>query len=167
VSVTARASHARALFGLETEPFLRYLSDKQAANGSWDDDPWNVSWLYLTCHVVSALVAAKSVERLAAPVRCLIAEQCRDGGWGVGRESTPIETAWGALALHKAVKGGAQAPGADGALARAHAYLGEWYRSGARMNADRWIGRDAYSAMRVDRVFTLGTLAALERSHVA
>jgi hypothetical protein len=167
VTTTAHALLAFALLGRDTAPLLQILVERQDSDGTWAQDKWHKSWLYTTAQVMIALARTGETQALRKGVDALLARQHDNGGWGFGPQPTLAETAYAVHALFS-LKGH---PFFDANVRRALRRADQWMQ--ARELAPRgqietyWIGKELYCPYRVDRIFELTAMIALEAEREA
>ena len=160
LTTTAHCVHALAAHGERHTPALRFLLERRTADGLWERDKWHTSWAYATLQCVPALRALGELEALERAGSGLCARQRPDGGFGSGAASTPIETAYGGLAL-ALIEATLNSRRVREARAAAGAYL--WSRCGpgsAHPPQRLWIGKEQYAVPRLDRSWELAALLA-------
>ena len=155
ISVTARAVDALRLLKMDVSEWQHFLVNYQQADGRWLGDKWNVSWLYTTCVVLHTLRGAGYIDAKKAAWNALRTSQHADGGWGMGEESTLVETAYGLLSARSLMQEDLLDPNSLQAVSRAYNWLIRQY-VGAKLDSHtRWLGKELYSAARIDRAFIL------------
>ncbi|WP_257445872.1 prenyltransferase/squalene oxidase repeat-containing protein [Archangium lipolyticum] len=189
VTTTAHATLAFALVGRDTSHLVGLLLGWQDPEGYWRGDKWHKSWLYTTAQVMIALAWAEKKRLLRADgqdalrrgLKALLDAQHPGGGWGFTRVSTLAETAYAVQALYAlkdlplfdTVKETVGKEDIKTALRRAarwmtaqEAHEADLRRaSGEKYSIHKekyWIGKELYCPYRVDRVFELSALVALQ-----
>jgi hypothetical protein len=142
-------------------PWLEAMVGKMDTGGLWLKDKWQTSWLYVTAHVMHAI---KDANKLSQSIQTLLGKQnSKDGGWGAGEHSTPVETAFLVpvlLELRKEMKDEKMILEFDKALLRAKSYLERNHPPVDR--EPMWIAKALYCPFRMDRAFELSAMLALE-----
>jgi hypothetical protein len=157
-TVTARATQALGALGYDVEPWRRAIVAGQQPDGWWRSEKWNRSRLYGTLIALSALPPGPCPVKAAA-ARGFLQQQQADGGWGCFGASTPVETAFGILALWRIAQDTGIERDCLEAIVYAHNYLrvhGALQGVGAHR---MWISKDLYSARRIDQAVILSALA--------
>jgi hypothetical protein len=138
ISLIARAMHAAMLIGEDGAETAAYLRSQQQPDGSWANDKWHTSWLYVTMHVMIALAYNGDYNSVARASAAILHAQRPDGGWG-----TAEETAYALLGLTYAYRACTSHN-----LLRA-IYAGRcWLRNSASRPANNpplWIGKELYT----------------------
>lgn len=166
LSTTARAVHTLKLAGQDIGRHAAHLAAYQYADGRWNGDKWNGSWLYTTSHVVQAIAAAGGHrDSLAIALDTILAHQHPDGGWGADEHSNETETAYAVLTLRSLGADPLFADRVRQPLAQAHRWMNASYRPFHPGHAQCWIGKEMYRPYRVDRAFELSAMLALELDH--
>jgi hypothetical protein len=150
-SATTHAAHSLLLLGDDPTGLFDYLDRQRAINGTWLGDKWHASWLYLTSHVIHALLAAGRPLMALTALSPLLDHQHPDGSWGL-TSATTEETAYGALALLALSRHGLLPEHGQRALRRATRYLKEHYRPLAEDSGACWIAKGLYRPRRIARI---------------
>lgn len=162
VTTTAHGVMALAELGKDVSGLVRWLLEKQGADGRWTVDKWHISWLYTTSQVVLALIRAGASEALRGAVDALLRTQREDGGWGVASAATLSETAY---AVH-ALLGLRTHPLFGGPVRQALLKAWRWMSAQEELPQEQremyWIGKELYRPYRLDRVFEFSAMLALE-----
>lgn len=154
ISVTAHAVHALSLYGEDCSRARAYLVEPQLADGRWQGDKWNGSWLYTTWQVIVALNGSEHSDAIARAVEALLTYQHDDGGWGT-QGSTLEETGYGVLALRALLHDDMLDPAARHALGRAEEWMLHAYRPFSSSKQTCWLDKDAYRPPRLARMIEL------------
>ena len=157
-AVTARAVQALALAGRNVTPWRRSIEESQQPDGWWTSEKWNRSRLYGTSLAVAALDPDSPAT--AAATNAFLRYQHADGGWGCFGESTPVETAFGVLALCSVAQRTDVEFECIEAISAARRYLRRTYNLRRTGSDLLWICKDLYSARRVDQGAVLCALLA-------
>jgi hypothetical protein len=161
----AHALSALSLMGLEPWGIADYLVDRQHS-GRWMPDKWHTSWRYATTEVVHSLnilserdSCYRYCEAVDRAMDGLIHDQREDGGWGMVM-STPAETAFVVLALKRTAQRNTVRTDYLDALKRGTNWLKMNYAAGFKDQDAFWLGKELYSAYRVNRVYVLSAILA-------
>ncbi|WP_257459601.1 prenyltransferase/squalene oxidase repeat-containing protein [Archangium lipolyticum] len=163
VTTTAHGVMALAELGKDVKGLVNWLLEKQGGDGRWMVDKWHISWLYTTSQVVLALIRAGATGALQTAVKALLETQRKDGGWGVAQVSTLSETSYAVQALL-----GLRTHADFGALVRpalqraARWMLAQKEDVPPEQREHYWIGKELYRPYRLDRIFELSAMLALE-----
>jgi len=158
-TVTARAIHAMSLWGERYKPAEAFIRQRQRADGRWNGDKWNTSWLYTTYLSVFALKATGAPEHQPAiqkAINALLAYQNPDGGWSTAGVSNLTETGMGILTLLLC-----QSPQGQTAVQHAFTWMLENYRPFAFNETMCWQNKQEYRIHRVDRTFELAAMLSV------
>jgi hypothetical protein len=158
-SVTARATQALATLGRDVTPWRQAIIQGQQADGWWSSEKWNRSRLYGTAVALAGLGEGLCRAKQAA-ASAFLTYQHADGGWGCFGHSTPVETAFGILAMCRIAQEGELPREHLESIVYAHGYLAQaddLPRVGRRR---MWISKDLYCARRIDQAVILCALAA-------
>lgn len=158
ITTTARAIHALALAGEDVTRWYPFLLSSQQADGRWTGDKWNSSWTYTSWHVLLALQNSGYHVAMQAGGDAFVRYQHDDGGWGIGEEATAVETAYGVLALSTLISHGARSEAFITALRRGYLWLLRDYQPATLPCEPRWINKELFCPLRIDRVFTLSAM---------
>lgn len=158
ITTTARATHALALAGEDVTRWYPLLLRSQQADGRWSGDKWNSSWMYTTWHVLLALQSSGYYAAMQAGGRAFVRYQHADGGWGIGAQATAVETAYGVLALYTLIANGLRDEAFGQALRRGYEWLLRDYQPGTLPCEPRWINKELFCPLRIDRVFILSAM---------
>ena len=164
ISVTARAVDALAFLDLDISKGQEFLVKCQEDDGRWLGDKWNISWLYTTSVVLSALRGTDYKAAKKAAWDVLRMHQHADGGWGIGQESTMLDTAYGLLSARILLEEGLIDTASMKSVLRAHSWLMRSYRLRKRREHHLWVGKELYGARRIDQVFILGAVIGITLS---
>ena len=161
----AHALYALAQYGMRYPATETFLMQRQAADGRWMADKWHSSWLYTTLEVVIALLSLGYKDELVQAKQAILRAQHKCGGWGIGKESTIVETSYSTLALYMLDKHSLLDDDDHIALNRGQQWLFEHYQSKNIQDERYWLGKELYIPYRVDRIYVLCALltAVLER----
>jgi hypothetical protein len=161
LSATAHAAHSLALLGEDPAALFDHLDARRAINGAWIGDKWHASWLYLTSHLIHALLAAGRPLVALPALSPLLDHQHPDGSWGI-TSATTEETAYGALALLAFSRHDMLPEQGQQALRRATRYLMEHYRPLTEDTGACWLAKNLYRPRRIARVEEISvTLACI------
>ena len=159
ISLTARAVHTLRLFGQRDATAVQYLLDMQGENGRWQDDKWHISWLYNTLHLVLALAAEPlGYTAVMQAQDDLIQSQHSNGGWGVNREATPSETAYGLLTLYTLHKERLLTEMGRHAFKKGQTFLKNYIDQPTLGRTSLWIEKELYAPPRIEKMFELSAL---------
>lgn len=161
ISVNARAIHALSLFGEDAAGPRQFVLERQRADGAWDGDKWNSSWVYTTAHVLLALSAHRDGRSVSEAVNVLLGAQRHDGGWGGGTDASSVETAWCALALRNVRLPGVERQVIERSLRRALQFLLANYKPFQASALRWWLAKENYGTPRLDRTVELVAMLAL------
>jgi hypothetical protein len=156
--------HAYAVGGRRQDEACLRLLEMSNPSGVWSHDKWHLSWVYATWRVGVALLDSGYVQVVREAVDAVVRRQRTDGGWGAGATSTALETAYGVLLIDYARRRGIDNHGWADACSMAGDFLVEAVvrPPPAEGGPARWIGPDAYSMPRLDRLHELcGLLVVL------
>ena len=165
-SIISNAHALHALVTCNTRSALTetYLVDCQESDGKWIADKWHTSWRFSTLESINALEQLGYKPQLRQAVTAYLRDQRADGSWRDDAGSGVLETSYALLALHKAHKLELlDGPGIQ-QLMRARQWLYSVSQNGAR-NEVPWLGKEVYSARRVDRLYHLSALLADQGRH--
>lgn len=167
----AHALHALAQCGTYCDRTEAFLLDRQTDTGRWLPDKWHTSWRSTTMEAVVALAPLENQPAVERAVEALIEDQRADGGWGEGEQASALESAYSVITLQLAQRHNCELPMLEQALNKAR----RWYQTNWIANQDMgslWLGKVAYSPLRVDRVYDLSVRlrlcldAATEENHL-
>jgi hypothetical protein len=161
ITTTARAIHALAMAGENVSRWQAFLLDSQQPDGRWTGDKWNSSWVYTTWHALLALKNSRHAASMHAAGNALIRYQHADGGWGMGRTATSVETAYGVLALCTLLAHGMRSTALQHAVRRGYQWLLQAYRPATLPCDPCWINKELYCPPRIDRAFILSAMLAV------
>jgi halimadienyl-diphosphate synthase len=162
VTTTAHGVMALAKLGKDVSGLVRWLLEKQGSDGRWTVDKWHLSWLYTHSQVMLALTYAGATEALRTAVEALLRTQREDGGWGVANLSTLSETAYAIHALLGLRDHDRFGAPVRRALQRAARWMVAKEELPETQREHYWIGKELYRPYRLDRVFELSAMLALE-----
>jgi len=164
-SATAHAAHTLALLNDDPEPLLNYVCEQRASDHRWLVEKWHTSWLYLTSHMLHALISAGWTEQALETLPALLAQQRPDGSWGV-TTAVVEETAYGVLALLAFEQAGILPGAGQAALHRAGRYLLNTYTPGQEALGACWAAKELYRPRRISRVIEVSaTLACVLKGY--
>lgn len=158
---TARAVYGRAMPNEQAIRSQAFIAQRRHADGRWPADKWHGSWQYTTMEVTLALISLGQDNDVKTTADAWLAHQYENGGWGANCRPTPMETAYGVLALRVLRDHNLLDPNGQNALKRAYCWLLQRYRPFDAHKNRRWIGKELYSLERVDRVFELSAMLAM------
>ncbi|WP_438021808.1 hypothetical protein [Sorangium sp. So ce233] len=164
LTTNAHAIHALACHGEKASKPARYLLERQQPDGRWVGDKWHSSWIYTTTQVMLALLHEGQISAVKAGAQALLRAQREDGSWGAGCVPTAAETAYAVLAL-RAVRANRELE----SMTRSAWHRGyNWLRANDDMDGSqeqlRWIGKELYCPVRVDRAWILSSLLVSQPS---
>lgn len=162
----AHALHALMAYNDRCALTEAYLVEHQEDNGRWLADKWHTSWRFSTLESVNALEALGYERQLRQAFDAYLEDQRPDGSWRDGAGSGILETSYALLALHKAYCRKMLDTAGVEQLTRAYQWLYKMSQNGIPYE-DRWLGKEVYSARRVDRVYHLSALLADQSMHHA
>ncbi|XYH92776.1 prenyltransferase/squalene oxidase repeat-containing protein [Sorangium sp. So ce1128] len=158
LTTNAHAIHALACHGEDASKPARYLLERQRPDGRWVGDKWHSSWIYATTQVILALLHEGQMSAVKAGTEALLRAQREDGGWGAGCVSTAAETAYAVLAICAVQRDREHESMTRAAWRRGYSWLvANDHIDGDQENL-RWIGKELYCPVRVDRAWILGSL---------
>lgn len=164
LSVACRLLHASVADDAATRHGIAWLRSQQCADGRWPADKWNASWLYSAWHVLLACQGRSSepgVPSLVCTTLTAIEEaQHADGGWGPASASRGPDTVFAIFALLAACSFPGLADHVQASLRRAAAWLSQAVEEDVW--ALRWIGKELYAPVRVDRTLAYSALVAAD-----
>lgn len=150
----AHALHALVLCGERCDLTEDFLIRQQTPSGAWVVDKWHTSWRSSTLEVVAALLRLGYEEQLGAAGDALIADQNPDGSWGSADGAPMLETSYSVIALQLLSSNAHLAKQMEFALKRGQQWLNA--HLGDLDKVERtWLGKEVYSAIRVDKVYKL------------
>lgn len=159
-TVTARASHALTLLGLNSDRWRGTVATLQLPDGRWESDKWNVSWLYSTAVALLPFRKVHAPRVKASALEVLLRHQRRCGGWGAGTTPTAQETAYAVLALHTLAADENLPCAALEAMQRGKRFLARHFEDDQWPRGRLWIIKELYGPERIDRAFILAALLA-------
>ena len=150
----AHALHALVMCGQRCDLTENFLIRQQTPSGAWVVDKWHTSWRSSTLEVVAALLRLGYEEQLCAAGDAFIADQNADGSWGLKEGAPMLETAYSVIALQLLSSNARLAAQVEYALKRGQEWLDA--HVGNLDQIERlWLGKEVYSAIRVDKVYKL------------
>ena len=158
ITTTARSIHALALAGEDVRRWYPPLVRSQHADGRWSGDKWNSSWTYTSWHVLLALQDSGFHAAMEAGGQAFVRYQHEDGGWGIGAQASAVETAYGVLALSTLIANGLRDDAFIHALRRGYQWLLRVYQPATFPCEPRWINKELFCPLRIDRVFILSAM---------
>ena len=156
----AHALHALTLCETRCPLTEAFLIARQESTGGWIADKWHTSWRSTTLEVVLALRSLGYTEQLRRTAQALTQDQRPDGSWGTPSQASYIESVYAVMTLRLLDDTEGLSAAAERALQRGidwllnHGHL----RHGVEV---RWLGKDVYSPVRVDRIYQIATLCRL------
>jgi hypothetical protein len=160
VSVNARVAFARLLCGAGTPRVQEFLTERQAPDGRWGSDKWNLSWLHTTLIVLLSRGDPAATGSRDAAVASVLAHQRDDGAWACGEQASALETAYAVLALRWIERYGWGNRDVASALQRGQQWLLRRYQPFQLGVEPRWLAKEPYAVPRADRAFELSALLA-------
>lgn len=150
-------------FGQPQQSVAQFLLKRQHANGAWLPDKWHSSWYYSTLEVTIPLLQMGFTEATSHVPELLGKSQNQDGGWGYGGKSNALETSYSLLTLLTLIKAGViRTPDFHGTFEAGYRWLINQYKPGQLVDEKLWLGKELYSPKRVDTIYVLVTLLAIE-----
>ncbi|MFY0524410.1 hypothetical protein ACN28I_14970 [Archangium gephyra] len=162
VTTTAHGVMALAILGQDVSRQVRWLAEKRGADGLWRMDKWHASWLYSTSQVMLALCRAGATDVVRPAVEALLRSQHAEGGWGMARTPSLLETAYAVHALRALRNHGLFGPEVKRALQRAAGWMGAQKDVAPERQEMLWTGKELYRPFRLDRIFERSAMLALE-----
>lgn len=157
----AHALHALVLSGERCEQTEQYLCQQQTTEGGWKVDKWHTSWRSCTMEVIAALLPLGYEEQMRKAGRVLIADQNLDGSWGSSSGAQFLETVHSIIALRLLASKPLFADEVEVAIARGRHWL--FSHCDERYDLKEfWLCKEVFSPVRVDNLYKLSVLAALE-----
>jgi hypothetical protein len=153
----AHALHALVLCHERSEVTENFLIRKQTEGGAWGADKWHTSWQSTTMEVVAALVQLGYEDELHQAGQALINDQNFDGSWGQPTGARMLETTYSIIALQLLTSNPRLAEAVQPALKRGWQWLWE-HRDNIFTVESSWLGKEVYSAVRVDNIYKLCAL---------
>lgn len=167
-------SNAHAIYALnqcgdrqtETEKFL---IDRQLPNGNWRADKWHTSQRYTALEVMLALLNANCDFDLRSLASLFVNDKLTTDSWNLAERPTSIETVYGFLALWKLNNIGALSEAEVEQFRGKFNAILEHNHHSDEDSARYWLGKELYSAYRVDEVYALCAkllaISLLDTSH--
>ncbi|MGB0385195.1 MAG: hypothetical protein ACPGWR_10255 [Ardenticatenaceae bacterium] len=161
ILANAHVVHALARFDQQVDQLRQFLCQRQLPDGRWPADKWHGSWVYSTLEAMLALTPFEHTKDMQLVCNAFLSNQHADGGWGIGRKSTSLETAYSVLALNPLRSHGLFKEHVRNSLYRGYNFLLNNYRPFALNEVPYWIGKELYSPYRVDHAFELSAMLAI------
>lgn len=161
VFTNAHALHALVACNSRCALTEAYLTERQEPDGRWEADKWHTSWRFSTLESINALENLGYTSQLRQASVALLHDQREDGSWGDGSDSGVLETSYSVLALQKAGRLGLLDETEAAQLIQAKQWLHSMTFAPAPYQS-RWLGKEVYSPYRVDRMYHLSALLAMQ-----
>ena len=161
----AHALHALEMCGTHAHQTEAFLCERQQPDGRWLPDKWHSSWHYTSLEVIMALLRCGQTEVARRSAQAFVQSQRQDGGWGYGGRSVASATSHAVLALNKLQEYHLLDGRGQHAMLRGQQWLLDNFEDHQADQNGYWLGKELYSAKRVDRAYMLSAMLAtiLER----
>jgi hypothetical protein len=155
----AHALHALILCGQRSKLTEEFLIRQQTESGAWVVDKWHTSWRSSTMEVIASLLPLGYEDELRRAGQALIKDQNPDGSWGLTNGARLLETSYSVIALQMLSSNPKLAEEMGPALSRGQMWL--WRHADQIDTVEQtWLGKEVYSAIRVDDAYKLCALLA-------
>jgi len=164
-------SNAHALYGLaeikQREPTVEeFLIARQQPAGIWLADKWHSSWIYTTLEVTIALQRLGYQAEVRHALDAVLATQQQAGHWGSGQQGSVAETGHMLILLQTLANAGQLPDAGYTAMAHGHTWLMQQFQPNQFTQESLWLGKELYTPYRVDRIYELSGLLALQMAAV-
>jgi len=160
-------SNAHALYGLaevnRREPTVEeFLIERQQPAGIWLADKWHSSWLYTTLEVAITLQRLGYQDEVRQTLNAVLAAQQNNGHWGSAEQASVAETGHMLILLQTLANAGQLPDAGYTAMARGQTWLMQQFQPNRFTQEQLWLGKELYTPYRVDRIYELSGLLAVQ-----
>lgn len=164
-------SNAHALYGLaeikQRAPTVEeFLIERQQPAGIWQADKWHSSWIYTTLEVAIALQRLGYQSEVQDTLAAVLAAQHQAGHWGSANQGSVAETGHMLILLQTLANAGQLPSAGYAAMAHGYAWLTQHFQPDRFSQEQLWLGKELYTPYRVDRIYELSGLLAVQMAAV-